>query len=115
VDTAVERTRTTAARCRECGTELITEQTLEEVSSPDAVAEEGLQRIDVLDNAVQAGLLDTILAERGSPHTMKTFHDSAYDGIFQTQKGWGVILAAPRFRDEIMAVLEEIKRESPKQ
>jgi hypothetical protein len=71
-----------AIQCRECGTEFIPEQTREKV-----VAQEGLQSIGVLDNEVQAGLVDTILLERGIPHIMQTYHDSAFDGIFQGQKG----------------------------
>ena len=43
---------------------------------------------------------------------MQSYHDSAYDGIFQAQKGWGAILAPARFSDEILTVLEEIKRGS---
>ena len=98
-----------ATRCRECGTEFIAEQTPVRLSSSD---EERLQRIGVVDNEVQAGLLDTILTDRGIPHIMQTYHDSAYDGIFQTQKGWGAILAPARFTDEIATTLEEIKRKS---
>ncbi len=96
-------------RCRECGTEFIAEQTPEKLPSND---EERLQRTAVVDNEVQAGLLHAILTERGIPHIMQTYHDSAYDGIFQTQKGRGAILAPARFSDEILTVLEEIKRES---
>jgi len=101
-----------AARCRECGTDFTTEQAPEKLAPTDVGAEERLQRICVLDNEAQAGLLDTILTERGIPHVMQTYHDSAYDGIFQTQKGWGAILAAPQFRSEIMTALEEIKHQA---
>jgi hypothetical protein len=100
-----------ATRCRECGTEL-TAQTPEKRSSANVVVEERLQRIAVFDNEAQAGLVDTVLEERGIPHIIQSYHDSAYDGIFQTEKGWGVILAEPRFRDEIMTALEEINRQS---
>jgi hypothetical protein len=99
-----------ATRCRECGTEFAVARAPGKHSSADPNPEASLQRIGVLDNEAQAGLLDALLTDREIPHIMQTYHDSAYDGIFQTQKGWGVILAPPAFRDEILTALEEIKR-----
>ena len=43
---------------------------------------------------------------------MQSYHDSVLDGIFQAGKGWGVILAPARFREEILAALADIKRQS---
>jgi len=97
-----------AIQCRECGTELVPAQAVGE----RPVAEEGLERIGVLDNEAQAGLLDSILADRKIPHIIQTYHDSAFDGVFQTQKGYGIILAPPAFSEEVLAALEEIKRQS---
>jgi len=76
---------------------------------------ERLESIAALDNEIQAGLVDAILSERKIPHIMQTYRDSAYDGIFQTQKGWGVILATPVFGAEIRAIIEDVKRQSSQQ
>ena len=73
---------------------------------------EEFKKIAVLDNEIQARLIDSILTEREIPHRLRSYHDSAYDGIFQTQKGWGVVLAAPEHREEILAVLADLERES---
>jgi len=97
-----------AVKCRECGTEFAPKK----ISSTPFLDEERVETIAVLENEAQAGLLDTILEERQIPHIMQTYHDSAYDGLFQFQKGWGAILALPQYRDEIMAALEDIKRQS---
>jgi hypothetical protein len=69
-----------------------------------------LEKIVVLDSEVQAELADSVLSERGIPHLMRSYHDSAYDGIFQTRGGWGHIEAPQSFREEILAVIEDIKR-----
>ncbi|MGH7973334.1 MAG: zinc ribbon domain-containing protein [Limisphaerales bacterium] len=100
-----------AGRCRECGTEFVAAQPVAEHASAPTTDEERLQRIAVLDNQVQAGLVDSILTDREIPHIMQTYHDSAYDGIFQTQ-GWGVVLAPASFRDEILTILQDIKQQS---
>jgi len=96
-----------ATRCRECGTEF--ERALN-VQEADPIGR--LERIVTLDTEVQAELVDAVLSDRKIPHIMQSYHDSAYDGLFQMQKGWGVLLAPPDFKAEILAVLEDIKRQS---
>ena len=49
------------------------------------------------------------------PHIMQSYHDSALDGLYQTGKGWGVILAPLSFREEILAALADIRRQSESQ
>ena len=70
------------------------------------------EKIAVLDNEVQAELVDSVLEERDIPHLMRSYHDSAYDGIFQTRGGWGQVEALAANRDEILAVIEDIKRQA---
>ncbi len=65
-----------------------------------------------LDNEFQAMLLDDILKERNIPHIMKSYHDSAYDGLWQTQSGWGQIDAPEEFRDEILDIFNNMSQES---
>ncbi|MHB8078010.1 MAG: hypothetical protein ACYDIE_01970 [Candidatus Krumholzibacteriia bacterium] len=73
---------------------------------------EKLEKIAVLNDEMQAQLLEAVLTDRGIPHVLRTYHDSAYDGLFQTQKGWGVVLAAPEHRAEILAVIADLERPS---
>ena len=65
-----------------------------------------------LDNEFQAMLLDDILKERNIPHIMKSYHDSAYDGLWQTQSGWGQIDAPEEYRDEILDIFNNMSQES---
>ena len=71
-----------------------------------------LEKIAVVDSEVQAELVDSVLTERDIPHLMRSYHDSAYDGIFQTHGGWGQIEAPAANRDEILAVIADIKRQA---
>ena len=66
-------------------------------------------KADVLNNEVEARLLSSLLAEEGIPHFMRTYHDSAYDGIFQAQLGWGHVEADPRHHDRIAEILEDLR------
>jgi hypothetical protein len=71
---------------------------------------EDLEKIAVLENEIEGRMLDAMLTERGIPHVMRSYYDDAYDGLFQTTKGWGHVLAPPAHRDEIVEILEELRQ-----
>lgn len=68
-----------------------------------------LKKIAVLDDMVQAHMLESMLNEQNIPHVMKTYHDSAYDGLFQEQKGWGHIEAPAKYESKILSLLDALK------
>lgn len=72
---------------------------------------EEFTKIAVLENEIQARLLDSVLTERDIPHRLRSYHDSAYDGIFQTQKGWGIVQAPAGYKEEILAILADLPLE----
>lgn len=67
-------------------------------------------KISVLENSFQAQLLESILQERSIPHLLKSYHDIAYGNIFQMHKGWGAVHAPEKFKEEIVEIIEELKR-----
>lgn len=69
---------------------------------------EEFKKILVLENEIEARLLDSVLNERSIPHRVRSYYDSAYDGIFQTQKGWGVLLAPPEYEEEVLAIYQDL-------
>jgi hypothetical protein len=69
-------------------------------------------KVSVLDNEIEAQLLDSILDEREIPHLMVSYHDTAYDGLFQTQKGWGHVSSPSSFKQEILEILHEMRNET---
>lgn len=71
--------------------------------------EEPYKKVDILESQIEAQLLDSILNERGIPHHIKSFHDTAYDGIYQVQKGWGQISAPASWSEEIAEILSDIR------
>lgn len=66
------------------------------------------KKILVLNNEVEAMLMDSILREKNIPHALRSYSDLVYDGIFQTQKGWGHIESKEEYREEIMEVYKDI-------
>ncbi|MFP4376472.1 MAG: hypothetical protein ACLFP4_05465 [Spirochaetales bacterium] len=65
----------------------------------------------ILNNEIEARLLSSLLEEEEIPHFLRSYHDSAYDGIFQSQLGWGRIEADPRHRDRIKEILNDLRAE----
>ena len=71
-------------------------------------------KITGLENIVEAQLMESILKEKGIPHRMRSFHDTAYDGLFQFQKGWGEIYAPEELKEEILEILALVRAEQDK-
>ena len=65
-------------------------------------------RILIIKNQVEASLLDEILKERDIPHIIKSYHDLAYDGLWQTPTAWGQLDAPRQFKEEILKLYEEM-------
>ena len=66
-------------------------------------------RIAVLENLIEAQMLSAALDDRGIPHRVRSYHDTAYDGLFQFQKGWGEIQADDADRSEVLLALADIR------
>lgn len=63
----------------------------------------------VLENAIEAQLVGSILEERGIPHIIRSYQDTAYDGLFQLQKGWADLLTPPEYRVEVMEIMASLR------
>ena len=55
--------------------------------------EEEFVKIAILESAIEAQLLSSILDEEEIVYIIRSYHDTAYDGLFQVQLGWGEIRA----------------------
>lgn len=69
------------------------------------------KKILVLNNEVEARLLDAVLEEQQIPHLMRSYHDRAYDGLWQQQQGWGHVEASEHYEDQILAIYEDLKND----
>ncbi|MEI6049128.1 MAG: hypothetical protein WCS03_09550 [Bacteroidota bacterium] len=68
------------------------------------------EKILVFNNEFEAKLLSEILTEKQIPHIIRSYHDSAYDGLWQVQSSWGHIEAPVEFGEEILQVYNEMSR-----
>ncbi len=70
---------------------------------------DGYVKVATLENEIEALLLESVLEERGIPYALRSYHDTAYDGLFQAQKGWGVVTAPEDRRAEVLEILEDLR------
>ena len=65
-------------------------------------------KILMFKNEIEAMLLDEILTEKQIPHVIRSYHDSAYDGLWQTQSGWGHVESPAEYSDEILSIYKQM-------
>ena len=72
-------------------------------------------RLTTLENRFETDLITNALDQEGIEHVVKPFQDSAYDGLFVTQKGYGLLLVEEtqedRAREIVAAVRESVDLE----
>jgi len=94
-----------AALCRDCGGA----QFVADSGPPAAVGR--LDKVAILQSEVEAERLDAELKARGIPHLMRSYYDSALDGLYQFSRGWGHVEAPAAHQEQILAILEVIREE----
>lgn len=67
-------------------------------------------KILLFENEVEALLLGEILTDNKIPHVIRSYHDSAYDGLFQSTAGWGHLEAQEEHKEEILHFYEEMSK-----
>jgi hypothetical protein len=71
---------------------------------------EEFTKVSILENDIEAQLVDSILTERKIPHRMRSYHDTAYDGLYQSQKGWGYVSAPRIYHQEVTDIISDVRR-----
>ena len=69
----------------------------------------GYIKIAILENDDEARLLASVLTEREIPHSMRSYFDTAFDGLYQRQKGWGYVTAPEDCTEEILEIITDIR------
>jgi hypothetical protein len=62
------------------------------------------KKILTIENEIEARLLKKFLDEAEIPYVLKSYYDSALDGLYQTQRGWGHIEAPEKYEKDILGI-----------
>lgn len=74
--------------------------------------EKRYEKVVIIENEIEARLLDSVLTERNIPHLIISYYDTAYDGLYQTQKGWGYISAPTAYHEQIQDIIYHVRKDS---
>jgi len=66
------------------------------------------KEITKISSEIEAMRIKEILDKNAIPHMIRSFHDSAYDGVFQNQYGWGILEADEVDEIRILELLRDI-------
>ena len=67
-------------------------------------------RIGVVENRFEGDRISQALTEAGIPFLLKSFMDTAYDGLYVLQKGWGAVMTPEDFEEEAGRIVGEVKK-----
>jgi len=62
-----------------------------------------------LEDQFEADVMKDALEKEQIPVLIRSFRDTSFDGIFESQKGWGVVMVPDEFRQRAKEVLSLIK------
>lgn len=82
--------------CADCEIPLISEEEfrhrkMQEERERETLANEEFVTVMVAESAFEADRLRNALEQEQIPVLVRTFQDTAYDGIYVSQKGWGYV------------------------
>ena len=64
----------------------------------------------IVENRFEGDRVSQTLNEAKIPFLIKSFLDTAYDGLYIPQKGWGAVLVPEEFSEEAEEVISEVKK-----
>jgi hypothetical protein len=67
-------------------------------------------KVGIIENRFEGDRVSQALNEANIPFLIKSFLDTAYNGLYLPQKGWGVVRVPEEFREEAKKVISEVKR-----
>jgi hypothetical protein len=96
--------------CADCNTRLVSNEQMKIILAERVRdAKEVFLKVETVENQFEADVIKNVLENEQIPVMVRSFHDTAYDGLYIPQKGWGIVLVPEEHRErarEIIAVLK---------
>lgn len=69
----------------------------------------------IVENRFEGDRVSQALNEAGVPFLLKSFLDTAYDGLYIPQQGWGAVMVPENFEEEAGKIIFEVKKNFEKE
>ena len=70
--------------------------------------QQDMVRVHTVENRFEADLLVQALRQENIPVLLRRFEETAYDGLFVTQMGWGALLVPGDYEEEAARVVNRV-------
>ncbi len=67
-------------------------------------------KVGTVENRFEGDRISQALKEAGIRFLIKSFLDTAYDGLYIPQKGWGAVMVSEKNKEEAERLIFEIKK-----
>jgi hypothetical protein len=74
------------------------------------MSEENYKKITVAENKFEADLIAQTLQQEDIPCMIRSYHDTAYDGIFIPQKGWAAVMVPEEEEEKASEIIAELRK-----
>jgi len=106
--------RDSAARCAECGCELIDEKKWNALQTERRMeADEVFVRVAEAGDRFEADVFRDALEKERIPVLVRTFQDTSFDGMYVLQKGWALLEVPATFLERARAVIDAVRGARP--
>jgi hypothetical protein len=65
-------------------------------------------KVVILNNQIEAQLIESVLKEKNIPHVIRSYEDLALDGIYQFQQGWGHVETPAQYLEQVKEVYQDL-------
>ena len=99
--------------CADCDAQLISQQEFEKRKEEEARFHEEtktLVKVFTLKDRFEADVITRELEKEGIPVLIRSFRDTAYDGIFIPQKGWGEVRVPEKEQERAIGIIDALEQ-----
>lgn len=96
--------------CADCNALLVSNERMKIIMAERARdAKEVFIKVETIENQFEADVIKNALENEQIPVMVRSFHDTAYDGIYIPQKGWGIVLVPEEQKEKAREIIAAIK------
>jgi hypothetical protein len=96
--------------CADCNTRLVSELEMRIIMAERTrETREVFVKVETIENQFEADVLKNALEKEQIPVMVRSFHDTAYDGIYIPQKGWGIVLVPEEHKARAQEIIAALK------
>jgi hypothetical protein len=72
-------------------------------------------KVGIVENRFEGDRISQALNEAEIPFLIKSYLDTAYNGLYLPQKGWGAVMVPEKLSEEAERIISEVKRSFSKE